>query len=77
MISFASALYWYVVCFAMASNEIDLFANELSMHQNKHAFSRKTRKVQFARRKKDMLKRKKNLGDLNSGIPTQKPSTEN
>ena len=29
--SFASALHWYGVCFA--SNEIDLFANELSTRQ--------------------------------------------
>ena len=44
MISFASALYRYGVCFAMASNEVDTFANELSMRQIKQTPSRKTRR---------------------------------
>ena len=63
LISFASALYWYGVCFAMVSNEIDSFANELSTRQIMHAPSRKTREIQFSRRKtKDTLKRKKIFG---------------
>ena len=62
MISFASALYRYGVCFAMASNEIDSFANELSTRQIMHVPSRITREIQFSRRKKDTLKGKKSLG---------------
>ena len=59
MISFASELYQYGVCFVMASNEIDSFANELSIAQLKHSPLHKTREIQFSRRKMDTLKRKK------------------
>ena len=65
--SYASALHRYGVCFAMASNEIDSFANELSTRQIMHVPSRITREIQFSRRKKDTLKGK-NLWDSNSWI---------
>ena len=55
-------LYRYGVCFAMASNEIDAFANELSSRQIMHVPLRITREIQFSRRKKDTLKGKKSLG---------------
>ena len=75
MISFASELYQYGVCFVMASNEIDSFANELSIAQLKHSPLHKTREIQFSRRKNGYVKKKKKkLWDSNSGIPTQKTS---
>ena len=56
MISFASELYQYGVCFVMASNEIDSFANELSIAQLKHSPLHKTREIQFSRRKNGYVK---------------------
>ena len=68
MISFASALYRYGVCFVMASNEIDSFANELSTRQIMHVPSRITREIQFSRRKKGYVKGKKIFGTRTLGF---------
>ena len=59
--SFASPLHWYGVCFA--SNEIDLFANELSTRQiEKKSLRVKHEKFKFSRRTKRYAKKKKIFG---------------
>ena len=71
---FASALHQYGVCFAQ--NEIDSFANELSMLQIEKSLRVKHENSSFLEEQIDMLNRKKNLWDSNSGILNLKLSTE-